>query len=73
MTGAQLSEVEVAFPPNSLLLELADGWYLWPPLPEAADMLDAACDIAMHRQRTSSVRPLRYARADWFLWDMFQT
>ena len=54
--GVDPSELDVAYAPNSLLLELPDGWYLYPPLDDVDAFADAEAALAMQRQRTSSVR-----------------
>ena len=54
IAGAELSEVDIGLPRNSLLLQLADGWYMHPPAgPAAAESLQTSSSL--HRQRTSSV------------------
>ena len=55
-TGVDPSDLDVAYAPNSLLLELPDGWYLYPPLDDVDAFADAEAALAMQRQRTSSVR-----------------
>ena len=53
--------MEVAYAPNSLLLELPDGWYLHPPSQDVDAFADAEAALAMQRQRTSSVRITHFA------------
>ena len=54
--GVDPSDLDVAYAPYSLLLELPDGWYLYPPLDDIDAFADAEAALAMQRQRTSSVR-----------------
>lgn len=53
--GYELSDVEVVLPPNSLLLQMSDGWYIHPPLLSDA-AISRKASIDMQRKRTSSVR-----------------
>ena len=55
-TGVDPSDLDVSYAPNSLLLELPDGWYLYPPLDDVDAFANAEAALAMQRQRTSSVR-----------------
>lgn len=53
--GTELAAVDLAFPPNTLLLELRDGWHAWPP---PSGLLGAASSIsgaAVEAARASSL------------------